>query len=252
MSESPTAMRIPETMGPDEIGPYLRELREHFKLTPQDVSERLHIRVRYVTAMEEGRYDAMPGKVYARGYIHTYAEFLGLDADQVLAQCFAPGSQTAEVKAEKPTPVLPKPTPARLPEFKPTPPPLMRDRPRRSPLRGLVMLAMLGAAIWGAMQFDFAGDEPPMAETSTVAEIPESLLASVRSVVMPTAGNYHCLSGSLLLSCFFAGDSVEMLRELTWGGGAARPYLQRVDLERAAREAPVAAPAEPDENAGND
>lgn len=96
MRMSQTPVRIPETMTPKEIGAYMGGLREHFKLSLQDVSERLHIRVRYVQAIEQSQIEQLPGKVYARGYVHTYAEFLGLDADQVAAQWFA-ALETTEI-----------------------------------------------------------------------------------------------------------------------------------------------------------
>ena len=107
MNQAAPQLRVPESMGPKELGSYMRGLREHFKLSPQDVSERLHIRMRYVTAIEEANYDAMPGKIYARGYVQTYAEFLGLDAEQVVKQCFpAEEVKTAPISIATPKPEI--------------------------------------------------------------------------------------------------------------------------------------------------
>ncbi len=93
-----TPLRLPATMSRADIGPYMRSLREHYTLSQQDVSERLHIRGRYVYAIEAGEFDALPGQVYAKGYVHTYAEFLGLDAEQVVGICFgsAPVRETQQ------------------------------------------------------------------------------------------------------------------------------------------------------------
>lgn len=38
---------------------------------------------RYIVAIEEGNYDQLPGAFYARAFIKTYAEALGLDVDEV-------------------------------------------------------------------------------------------------------------------------------------------------------------------------
>lgn len=189
MSPAPTPMRIPETMGPSEIGPYFRELRLYFKLSPQDVSERLHIRVRYVTAMEEGRFDQMPGLVYARGYVQTYAEFLGLDADQVVDQCF-PGMQ-------KDTPV------SQVVKFAPLP----GTQGKAKPANRWRWIALAGVAVLAVFLMVQDGSEEEESGTvteSTVADVPESMLAGIRDRVMPRAVNYACLTESYALSCMMA------------------------------------------------
>jgi len=40
-----------------------------------------HIRSRYLKALEDERFDVLPGTAYVRGFLRTYAEYLGLDAD---------------------------------------------------------------------------------------------------------------------------------------------------------------------------
>ncbi len=44
------------------------------------------IRVKYLSAMEDGDFDQLPGDVYARGFLRNYASYLGLDADEVESQ----------------------------------------------------------------------------------------------------------------------------------------------------------------------
>lgn len=68
------------------IGAYLRELREHYRLSAADVAKRLHIRPKYIHALEEGRIEELPGRVYTIGYLQSYAEFLGLDANKILSE----------------------------------------------------------------------------------------------------------------------------------------------------------------------
>lgn len=43
------------------------------------------IRADHIRAMEEDRFDSLPAPVYATGYLRTYAAYLGLDADELLA-----------------------------------------------------------------------------------------------------------------------------------------------------------------------
>jgi len=62
-----------------EIGASLREARERRGLALDDVQKRLRLRERYVRALEEERWELLPGDAYARGFLRMYAEFLGLN-----------------------------------------------------------------------------------------------------------------------------------------------------------------------------
>jgi transcriptional regulator with XRE-family HTH domain len=62
-----------------EIGASLREARTRRGLSPEDVRRRLRIRERYLTALEQERWELLPGEAYAKGFLRTYAEFLGLN-----------------------------------------------------------------------------------------------------------------------------------------------------------------------------
>ncbi len=59
-----------------ELGAYLRSRREEKEITTKEVSGRLHIRERYILAIEEGDMEAFPALVYARGFIRNYLGFL--------------------------------------------------------------------------------------------------------------------------------------------------------------------------------
>ncbi len=62
-----------------DIGATLREARERRGLSLDDVQLSLHFRVRYLIALEEEHWDHLPGEAYTKGFLRTYAEFLGLD-----------------------------------------------------------------------------------------------------------------------------------------------------------------------------
>ena len=49
-----------------------------------DIARMLCIRCPYLKAIEDGRYDDLPGSTYAAGFVRSYAEHLGLDADEVV------------------------------------------------------------------------------------------------------------------------------------------------------------------------
>ncbi|MFN4278556.1 MAG: helix-turn-helix domain-containing protein [Ferrovibrio sp.] len=70
--------------GYDGVGHSLKVVRERRGLALADVSARLRIRRPYLEAIEDGRFGELPGAVYVSGFLRQYAEFLGLDPDQIL------------------------------------------------------------------------------------------------------------------------------------------------------------------------
>lgn len=65
------------------IGETLREARNRRKLDLSEVEAAIKIRVRYLQAIENEEWDALPGGAYTRGFIRTYAAHLGLDGDRL-------------------------------------------------------------------------------------------------------------------------------------------------------------------------
>jgi hypothetical protein len=64
-----------------EIGGSLREARLKRGLTPADVQRAIRIRDRYLQALEEERWELLPGDAYVKGFLRTYADYLGLDGN---------------------------------------------------------------------------------------------------------------------------------------------------------------------------
>ena len=66
------------------IGQKLKQSREAQDLTLEKASEATRIRAPYLQALEADDLSAMPSPVQARGFLRNYAEYLGLDLDQLL------------------------------------------------------------------------------------------------------------------------------------------------------------------------
>jgi cytoskeleton protein RodZ len=65
------------------IGSVFREARNRRKIDLSEVEAATRIRVRYLRAIENEEWDVLPGGVYTRGFIRTYAGFLGLDGERL-------------------------------------------------------------------------------------------------------------------------------------------------------------------------
>lgn len=59
----------------------LAEERERRGLSLEQVAAATRIRVAHLDAIERGELDALPGAVYARGYVRAYASYLGVDVE---------------------------------------------------------------------------------------------------------------------------------------------------------------------------
>jgi cytoskeleton protein RodZ len=65
-----------------EIGRSLREARTRRGLDLPQIEHDTHIRAKFLSALEEDQFDVLPGPAYAKGFLRTYADYLGLDAQQ--------------------------------------------------------------------------------------------------------------------------------------------------------------------------
>lgn len=62
-----------------EIGTTLRQARERRGLSLEEAAEATKIRAGYLGALEDERFETLPGPTYARGFLRTYAAYLDLD-----------------------------------------------------------------------------------------------------------------------------------------------------------------------------
>ncbi|HYD68662.1 MAG TPA: RodZ domain-containing protein [Azospirillum sp.] len=69
---------------PESVATVLRDARLRLGVELRDVAATLRIRYPYLEAIEQGRYAELPGTAYATGFLRSYAEFLGLDQDDIL------------------------------------------------------------------------------------------------------------------------------------------------------------------------
>jgi cytoskeleton protein RodZ len=118
-----------------EIGNSLREARERQELGYPEIELATKIRAKYVRALEEEDFTAIPGDAYIRGFLRTYAEYLGLDGD-VYVDEYASRFITSWRDELPPKPERP------------------RIRTRGRPIdRRVVLIAVVGAAVVAALAF---------------------------------------------------------------------------------------------------
>jgi cytoskeleton protein RodZ len=151
-----------------EIGSSLRAARMRQRLELSQVERDTRIRAKYLGALEDERFDVLPGPAYTKGFLRTYAGYLGLDA-----QRFVDEYNTRFTPVQEPA----APPPARI----------RRRRFARAPwLLAVAVLAASSAILaWWLSSNDshHATPAPRPAQTRTTAR--PALPAAPRTATQP-------------------------------------------------------------------
>ncbi len=81
-----------------DVGTKLRSERERLGIGIDQVEAETHIRAKFLLAIEEERFEVLPGPAYVRAFVRGYAEALGLDSQELVAELNArPGMEDEAV-----------------------------------------------------------------------------------------------------------------------------------------------------------
>jgi cytoskeleton protein RodZ len=136
------------------FGDRLRREREMRGITLDEIAESTKISRRHLESLEKEDFDELPGGVFNRGFVRSYARYLGIDEDQAVADYAA---AAAEPQAE---------TEDKFPLDVPEPGPELN--PRRSTLPLILALVALVAvlAIFWARTRSRSGENQESASAS--------------------------------------------------------------------------------------
>jgi len=150
-----------------EVGDLLRRMRKHYGLTLLDVEDALRIREIQIEAIERGDTSNLPGRVYAIGFVRTYAEYLGLDGDKIVHLFKAQYMDTTPPSCELVFPVAASETK--------TPPAWV--------VFASILVVFIILLVWGYKTYN---DQPR--EVRAVPEVPKEISTrlQVEAVPMPT------------------------------------------------------------------
>ncbi len=88
----------------DSPGKHLKQERELRNLSLDEVSNSTRIKKHFLKAMEEDRFDLCPPPFYVKGFLTSYARYLGLDPRDILLkyqECMKPPLPSPEVSPRK-------------------------------------------------------------------------------------------------------------------------------------------------------
>lgn len=150
------------------VGETLRAAREALRLSVDDVATALKIKPAFLSALEIERYDLLPTVTHAKGFLRSYAQYLGLgDRTENLLALY----QRATVPGHEPA-ALSMPMP--LPEGK---------LPTARVIGGTLVAAAVLCFLW----YGFQASPPPATIAPPPAEVEKPAPAIVGTIAPPPA-----------------------------------------------------------------
>lgn len=82
---------------PEDFGSYLKHERELRGVPLDEISQSTKISISFLRALEESRFDDLPGEVFVKGFIRSYGQAIGSNVDELLAAYHESGSKRQDV-----------------------------------------------------------------------------------------------------------------------------------------------------------
>jgi cytoskeletal protein RodZ len=173
-----------------ELGRVLSEARAAKGATLAEVEAGTRIRQKYIEALENGSFAELPRGAVARGFLRTYADYLGLEPDEVLRLY---SEESGDAEAEIP---IAEPGKPRYVDYRPLEVELVDSRPALGWLRwvvALVIVVALAAVAWWFFGRDWTAGWSSLAfwaaptSTPTATNTPTPWIVTATPSPAPTA-----------------------------------------------------------------
>jgi cytoskeleton protein RodZ len=188
-----------------EIGNSLRDARQRKELDFPELEQGTKIRAKYLRALEDEAFETLPGPTYVKGFLRTYADYLGLDGQLYVDEYnvrYGAGEEVLERGA--PSGVAPRPR--------------QRSRRRRRKLESnVVWFALVGIAVITALviaAWRFGGGSHESLPLSSPAKVP----------ARPAGLVVRAAKGDTLLIVRAGSDSGRQLYQGTLVKGTAQRF----------------------------
>jgi hypothetical protein len=199
-----------------DIGSTLREARMRERIDITEVEAQTKIRAKYLRAIENEEWDLLPGAVYAKSFLRTYGDYLGLDSrmlvDEFRRRHEGPPEHDIRPMASRPP----------------------RERDRHQPRRTAPSWAPIAAVVVVVLVVLFAVGElfPGSNTTNTTAQhkahhhrpshsvLPKT---TTRTPPPPTKVTLRMVPIGPVYVCLVRGDGTRLIFEQTYSPGQTIP-----------------------------
>jgi len=163
------------------FGEKLKQEREKRKITLEQISASTKIGTRMLQALEEDKFNQLPGGIFNKGFVRAYSRFVGLDEDQTVADYL-------QASGDAPPP----PTEIAAPEEEREPAENIRRMEATSsasrPLpwgwfAALLLIVALALSLWSRRWREH--EKPPARSTQTTPVVPAATSSSPSTTLDP-------------------------------------------------------------------
>jgi helix-turn-helix protein len=201
-----------------EIGNSLREARVRQQLDWPQIELATKIRAKYLRALEDEQFGILPAQPYVKGFLRTYAEYLGLDG-----QLYVDEYSSRNVGGD----AFDEPVPRRSPRVHQS-----RGIERKVLLLALAGIAALTALVIVAWKFGGGGSATPLVPTQSA---PVTLAPTGLKLTGVRPGTYievrrGSSTGPVLLQATLSAGKVERIDGKRFWLSVRRPSGVRVSL----------------------
>jgi cytoskeleton protein RodZ len=132
------------------FGEKLKQEREKRKITLEQISASTKIGTRMLQALEEDKFNQLPGGIFNKGFVRAYSRVVGLDEDQTVAEYLEASGDAAPISTE----IAPRENGARENEENISRlEAISSDHPRQLPwglFAALLLLVALALSLWSS------------------------------------------------------------------------------------------------------
>jgi cytoskeletal protein RodZ len=151
----------------EEFGSYLKHERELRGVPLDEIAKSTKISISYLRALEEGRFQDLPGEVFIKGFIRSYGQAIGSNVDELMAAYHETGSKPEDTETSHATPSL-----SREEESE--------RQPSSSPMKAIIgfvmaLLIIAGGVYWFASEKGKSERQPQKEELASPSVIDNSL-----------------------------------------------------------------------------
>ena len=150
----------------EDFGSYLKHERELRGVPLDEIAQSTKISIRYLRALEENRFDDLPGEVFIKGFIRSYGQAIGSNVDELLAAYHESGSKRQDtVTSDTAAPPAPEEPVAR--DF---------DYPMKAIVGfGVALLVIVGGIYWITSESIDNTEQSEQTQLTTPATVDNSL-----------------------------------------------------------------------------
>ena len=167
-----------------DIGKTLQNARNEKHYTLDDLQQITKIQKRYLIAIEENNFDALPGDFYVRAFIRQYADTVGIKADKLLSELDEQaGKKKVEETEEEPTEAKTRTEAVRRQQHSSTPSQVSQSFDKFMHYLPTIIIVGVVVIIIGSIYFVVAGNkkEANQAASSTNVSISSDVSSSKKS-----------------------------------------------------------------------